>query len=86
MSATRLPVADSLTRRSTPLSMPRDDFRALGHQLVDLVADRLAHLGEGPVSANDSPAAVRALLDAARGLPAGSGDVSDAFPGTTTRL
>jgi len=76
MTATRLPVADSLTRRTTPLSMPPDDFRALGHQLVDLVADRLAHLADGPVSPGDSPADVRALLDAARGLPAGGGDAS----------
>jgi glutamate/tyrosine decarboxylase-like PLP-dependent enzyme len=74
MTTTQSPATDSLVRRTTPLAMPSDEFRALGHQLVDLVAERLARLADGPVSPNGSPSDVRAALDAARGLPAGGGD------------
>ena len=49
--------------------MPAAEFRAAGHALVDLVADRLARIADGPVTPNDSPAELRALLGADRGLP-----------------
>ena len=76
MTAMRVPMSDPLARRTTPLTMPPDDFRALGHELVDLVADRLARVANGPVSPHRSPSELRAALDAGRGLPETSADAS----------
>jgi len=76
MTATHTLPPGALRQRTTPLTMPAAEFRAAGHALVDLVADRLARISEGPVSANDSPAEVRALLDADRGLPIEGGQAN----------
>ena len=35
--------------RRAPLDMDPSDFRALGHDLVDRIADFLGGLGEGPI-------------------------------------
>lgn len=59
--------------RFAPLAMHPDEFRALGHHLVDRIAEFLAGLPERPVTPADSPAAVRAALGG-DGLPAHGGD------------
>ena len=56
--------------RDAPLAMDRETFRAAAHELVDLVADRLARVPAGPVTRGESPEAIRALIDAAAPLPA----------------
>jgi hypothetical protein len=49
MTATHTLPPGALRQRTTPLTMPAAEFRAAGHALVDLVADRLARISEGPV-------------------------------------
>lgn len=55
--------------RDTPLDLSPEEFRRLGHRLVDRVADLLGTLAERPVTPAETPGAVRAALDADRGLP-----------------
>ena len=55
--------------RSTPLALGGEEFRALGHRLVDRIADGLARIPRGPVTRYESPSALRAALDLEAGLP-----------------
>ena len=47
----------------------RAEFRAIGHALVDQIADRLARLPAGPVLRDESPADVRRVLGTEQTLP-----------------
>ena len=67
--------APELTRRAAPLDMSASDFRRSGHDLVDRLADWLARLPTGPVTHDETPAAVRQLLGAERPLPVNGTDV-----------
>src|SRR5688572_8934703 len=58
----------AMTRGTGPEMAP-DEFRALGHQLVDHIAAHMARMPEGPVKPDETSADVRAVLDAERGLP-----------------
>jgi aromatic-L-amino-acid decarboxylase len=58
-----------LVRRDAPLDMRATDFRAAGHDLVDRIADWLTGLPSGPITHDDTPAAVRSALQADRPLP-----------------
>jgi aromatic-L-amino-acid/L-tryptophan decarboxylase len=60
---------EALRQRRAPLEMSHAEFRDIGHQLVDLVADRLAAVPGGPLTRHESPAQVRAVLGAGRPLP-----------------
>lgn len=55
--------------RHAPLAMDADAFRAAGHELVDLIAERLAGISKGRVNGAESPEEIRALLDAGASLP-----------------
>lgn len=61
--------------RQAALAMPPEQFRELGHDLVDRLADFIAGLPSGPVTSNDTAAELRALLPAGtipdHGAPAG---------------
>jgi aromatic-L-amino-acid decarboxylase len=50
-----------------PLSLPPDEFRRLGHLVVDLLADHLEHLPERPPVTVGHPAELRERLD--EGIP-----------------
>src|SRR6266702_5687345 len=63
------PRIEELRVRAAPLEMTEDQFRSLGHDLVDRVAGFLASIRSYPVTAATSPEEVRASLDAARALP-----------------
>jgi glutamate/tyrosine decarboxylase-like PLP-dependent enzyme len=66
--------ADALATRRAPLEMSSEEFRDIGHRLVDQLADRLSAVADGPVVRDESPAAVRQALGAASAMPsAGSG-------------
>lgn len=61
--------------RTTPLQLDRDEFRTAGHELIDTLADLLAHVGERPVAIEQEPADINHLLPAAlpeHGSPAGA--------------
>lgn len=67
-------IAAPASPREAPLAMDKEAFRQLGHGLVDAIADFLEAMPERPVSSAQSPAAIRALLDAGRTLPATGAD------------
>jgi aromatic-L-amino-acid decarboxylase len=59
-----------LNHRKAALEIQGDDFRRLGHQLVDEIADFMDGLSKRPVTMGESPQALRKLLGDDR-LPAG---------------
>ena len=64
-----VPEIEALRQRKAPLEMPPDEFREIGHRLVDEIADRLAKLPDGPVMRDESPADLRRALGAEQTLP-----------------
>jgi glutamate/tyrosine decarboxylase-like PLP-dependent enzyme len=57
------------TRRDAPLAMNAAEFRALGHRVVDQLADCLEAVPRGPVTRDESPSAVRQAFDLSAPLP-----------------
>ncbi len=60
---------DSLTQRVAPLEIRPENFRSLGHRLIDRIADFLDSLPQRPVTPGEAPPVVREALGAARPLP-----------------
>src|SRR3954467_14542558 len=58
-----------LRARAAPLEMTGDQFRALGHDLVNRIADFLASIRTQPVTRSESPEEVHAAVSARRELP-----------------
>jgi aromatic-L-amino-acid/L-tryptophan decarboxylase len=73
-----------MQERDAILRMDADEFRALGHALIEEVADFLQTLPERPVRPQQTPASVRALLPQG-GLPESGGEAG-ALLGETARL
>ncbi|MCC6367823.1 MAG: aminotransferase class V-fold PLP-dependent enzyme [Bryobacterales bacterium] len=67
---------DQLRNRVAPLEMTHEQFRTLGHQLIDRIADFLASVRTRPVTPCESPEEVRAALGAACPLPETGEDAS----------
>ncbi|MBD3402359.1 aminotransferase class V-fold PLP-dependent enzyme [candidate division GN15 bacterium] len=57
------------TSREAPIELAPDEFRALGHDLIDQIADFLATLPERPVTSGESPRETRKALQADNQLP-----------------
>lgn len=55
--------------RTAPLEMDPAEFRALGHRLIDQIAEFLASLPGRPVTTTESPSDVRGALNAGACLP-----------------
>jgi aromatic-L-amino-acid decarboxylase len=72
--------------RTTPLTLGPDQFRALGHAVVDRLADRLAGIADGPVTPDDRPSAIRAAFNLDRPLPEQGTDAAAVLDGLVDRL
>lgn len=70
-----MPTSLDADRRSTPIELSPDEFRRLGHELVDQLAELFATLPQRPVTRGRTPSEVRAQLGGgalpARGSEAG---------------
>ncbi len=62
--------------RKAPLKMTPDEFQAVGHRLVDRIAERLARIPQGPVKPAETPEDLRAALKIDRPLPEGGTDAA----------
>src|SRR5690349_6606438 len=56
-------------KRHAPLRMSREEFRDVGHRLIDDLADRLTSIAEGPVTHDETLADVRRVLRADAPIP-----------------
>mgnify|MGYP006341650115 FL=1 len=63
--------------RHTKLDMTPGQFRALGHRLVDRIAEQMAHMPQGLVKPDETGEAVRTALRAERALPDNGSDPED---------
>ncbi len=73
-----------MAERVTPLEMAPEEFRRLGHDLVDRIADFFGTLRTRPLTPGETPGEVRALLGR-RSLP-GTGAAPDALLAETAPL
>ncbi|MFV2044980.1 MAG: aspartate aminotransferase family protein, partial [Anaerolineales bacterium] len=75
---------EKLRRRVAPMELSPDEFREIGHRLVDDVADLLGSLRERPIGPGRTPAQIRSVLGDAS-LPE-NGTPADQLLIETTRL
>ena len=60
---------ETLKNRAAPIEMTPADFRSLGHNLVDALADWLAAMPQGLVTRGESAQDIRRALASDRALP-----------------
>jgi glutamate/tyrosine decarboxylase-like PLP-dependent enzyme len=60
---------ETLRQREAPLDLDPEEFREIGHQLVDQIVAYLAQLKQGPVTPGESPPQVREAMHASQTLP-----------------
>jgi glutamate/tyrosine decarboxylase-like PLP-dependent enzyme len=58
-----------MSRPGVPLELDAEEFRRLGHRLVDRIAEHLATLADRPLTTGQGPAEIRRLIAADRTLP-----------------
>ncbi|MAS36441.1 MAG: aspartate aminotransferase family protein [Anaerolineaceae bacterium] len=71
--------------RAAPLELQADDFRTLGYQMVDAIADFLASLPQRPVAPGKTPSEIRNLLHSQDPLPEDGAD-AERLLGETAKL
>jgi aromatic-L-amino-acid/L-tryptophan decarboxylase len=69
MQEVAVPEMNNIEYRGTPLAMSSQEFRAMGYQLVDRIAEFMDSLPERRVTRGESPSDVRQTLRAERSLP-----------------
>src|SRR5262249_40882516 len=84
--ATKESGANRESIRTSALAMDGATFRALGHGLVDQLADLLESLPRRPVTRDESPSSVREALDLTDPLPEFGMDPAVLLKQTTERL
>lgn len=72
--------------RHAPLELDPAEFRELGHEVVDLIAEFLGSIRDRPVATGASPLEVRALLDEGATMPRGGHDAGDLLRETARNL
>ncbi len=77
---------DRLRNRSAPLDMSPGEFRRVGHQVVDRIAELLESLPDRPVTPAETPNTIREVLNASRGLPEHGTEVGPLLEATTKLL
>jgi len=75
-----------MTTRTSALAMDAATFRALGHQLVDTVAEFLDAIPDRPLTRDASPSAVRQALALEGGLPESGMDAGELLQQTARQL
>jgi aromatic-L-amino-acid decarboxylase len=75
-----------MTQRHAAPEMSANEFRELGHRLVDQIAGYMAWMPEGLVKPDESAAVVRKALGAERGLPARGTDPAQLLTNTAELL
>ncbi|KPK00215.1 MAG: amino acid decarboxylase [Gemmatimonas sp. SG8_28] len=75
-----------LERGMTPLTIGREEFRTLGHDLVDRIADFLDTLPDRPLTRGESPEVIRGLLEADAALPEAGSDPAELLRTTADLL
>jgi len=80
------PRIEELRTRAARVDMTSGQFRSLGHDLVDRIADFLASLRTLPVTRAEPPEQVRAALDANRALPEDGQDPASLLRNTAALL
>jgi glutamate/tyrosine decarboxylase-like PLP-dependent enzyme len=73
-------------KREVDINLSPEQFRAIGHRLVDQIAGLFAHLGDRPVTTGETAEQIRALLHADRSLPETGGDPEELMAMTTSLL
>lgn len=63
--------------RDAPIDLEPDVFRAIGHDLVDRIADFLAGISERPVTTGEGAEEIRSLIDADAPMPTGPSDAGE---------
>jgi glutamate/tyrosine decarboxylase-like PLP-dependent enzyme len=79
-------IATQSRGRQAPLAMAPEQFRTLGHTLVDQIASLLESIPHGPVTRDKSPSDVRAALGLNGGLPAEGTDAATLLTATATQV
>ncbi len=77
---------DRLKNRCAPLDMSPNEFRRVGHQVVDRIAELLDSLPDRPVTPAESPGTIRDALKASRRLPEHGTDATALLEETTKLL
>jgi glutamate/tyrosine decarboxylase-like PLP-dependent enzyme len=77
---------NDLRGRRTPVELEPDEFREIGHRLVDDIAELLASMRTRPLTSGESPEEIRALLGADRPLPQEGADAAQVMREVTELL
>lgn len=72
--------------RHVPLDLDPEEFRRLGHRLVDAVGDLLGSMRDRKVTPGETPDVVRSELGAGRGLPPSGTDAGPLLDAATRLL
>ena len=72
--------------RPSPLALDAETFRALGHRLVEQIADFLDAVPRRPVTRDASPSAVRQALGLTGALPESGMDAGELLEQTVGKL
>lgn len=55
--------------RTIPINLTQEEFKKLGHQLIDRISEQLYNISEGPVTPGEPPEKIQEILDKHRPMP-----------------